>query len=451
MRTSHLRVAARWLNAATTPLPASFAKGEPGLLTVDEYLKFLNPGGKHHPSDAYDFDLVKMNQTLLSAATVHTEGHEFNFLVPYGGGKGWVIERDGAVIAVIHGGKALLAFGVKPEDIPMWASWWDRLPKERAEISAALGHARTVKYPAWSVALVSNVAKRNRAEYTELLQNIRVKGEQMQVRGRPGKPPAIAILNQRGEIVAEATDEWGASLVVVAREYRGQGLGKVINKFWYARNPEYTSGGFTPAGERLTMRRWESRVLEFAERGWYSELVREGRITPARVKEIMADLSHKPRHPVLPQMPKQKSTLRRETLVHVDQDNTTFIIYDSRFLEDHDDKYILGYGFFRSSGSVGTFLFRIEYEQGYKKLATSVALQMARKMGEPVYVGKGYADMLEYEVVPEAVRDGDYVSLTRDVVPLVRLRNRERVARRPYDRYGEVLTLLHEQADAKWR
>jgi GNAT superfamily N-acetyltransferase len=450
MRASHIRVASRWLTAATTPLPPSFPKGEPGLLTADEYLEFLNPGDKHHPDSAYDFDLVKMNQTLLSFNFVRTEGGEFNFLKPYGGGKGIVIERDGTVIAVAHGGKMLLGFGVKPEHIPMWASDWDRYPKERAEIETAREHVRVVKYPAWSVALVSTVAKRNRAKYTELLQNIRAKGEQMQLRKRPGKPPAIAILNQRGEIVAEATDEWGASLVVVAREYRGHGLGKVINKWWYKLNPEYTSGGFTPSGQRLTVRRWESRVLEFAERGWYSELVRERRITPARVKEIMSGLSRKPRHPVLPQAPKQKSTLRREKLVYVDQDNTTFIIYDSRFLEDQDDKHILAYGFFRSSGSVGTFLYRIEYEQGYEKLATRVALQMARKMGDPVYVGKGYGDLLEWEAVPEAERDGDYVSLTRDVVPLVRLRNRERVVRRPYDKYGEVFTLLHEQADAKW-
>ena len=72
MRASYLRVASRWLNAATTPLPSSFPKGEPGLLTSGEYLEFLNPGNKHHPGSAYDFDLVKMNQTLSSTMVVRT-------------------------------------------------------------------------------------------------------------------------------------------------------------------------------------------------------------------------------------------------------------------------------------------------------------------------------------------------------------------------------------------
>jgi len=127
----------------------------------------------------------------------------------------------------------------------------------------------------------------------------------------------------------------------------------------------------------------------------------------------------------------------------------TFVVYDARFLEEQDDKYIYGYGFFRDA-RVGTFLFTIDYDRKYRKLVTSVALQMARDAGDLIYDGEGYGDVLELSGLQDVERDGDYVRLTKDKMDLGLLSRFERRARSRVDRYGEILTLLLEMAESKW-
>ena len=45
----------------TESLPDSFAPHEFGLMTREEFLHFLNPEGKYHPSNAYDVSLSYLN------------------------------------------------------------------------------------------------------------------------------------------------------------------------------------------------------------------------------------------------------------------------------------------------------------------------------------------------------------------------------------------------------
>ena len=429
--------------AATTPLPDKFPATEIGLLTWKQFLALRNPEDKHHESGSFDWTVEEMNRTLHQIAVTRSQGKSYSLSTPYGGGSGYVVEQEGLPIAVLHKGTLYFKFGLKPEKIPM----------QYTDIVLDYKTAKPVKYLADFIPLVSNMAAIARAGYPYLVQNIVVKGEHMQVRAAKApetdKGTALAILNAEGKIVARGEDEWGATLLAVAREYRSKGLGQVIGKFWYEFNPGYPSGGFTVAGEANALKLWESRVHEFAERGWYSELVRAGRLTKERVMDILSGLT-KPIKPLLKDLgEKPVVPSKGETLVYADY--PSFIVYDSRFLTDQDDQYIHGHGLFRDSPHVkGVFLYAIDYDSGYQKATTSVAMQMAKDEGEPVYIGKGYTDAVELEGVPNVVIEGDLAHLTDDVLPLALMGRKEALMRKRVDKYGEIGVLLMEQAEAKW-
>lgn len=413
-------------------------------MTRTEFLEFRNPHEKYHGSDSYDFDLLKMNQTLQSKAFIRDRGMEWTLHVPYGGGEGFVVTRDGTTVAVIHQDILFVAHKVIPDTIPRLYGRDDRITWSKIKV---------VKYPEEYVPLVSNIAKRNRQAYNHLLQHITIKGELFQVRSNgapvPNEGTSLAILNSKDEVVAEATDEWGATLLSVAQEYRGRGLGKVIGKFWYELNPEYTSGGFTSSGEANALRLWEERVREFSANGWYSALLREGRIDVARVKKILEGLSGKRPSLDLPEKPPIKQETKPKTPLIYAEDEA-FVVYDKRFLEDQDEKYLFGHGFFRDNPNVGMFLYTLDYDRPYRVLTTLVALQMAKDQGHPVYVGKGYGDLLELDGIPGVIVEGNYAKLEADALPLGQLSRLEQKVRRNLDKYGELKSLLLEMAESKW-
>jgi len=438
------------VSAATTPLPAEFSSNDPGLLTLSEYFEKSNPGDKSHPNSAYDFDLKRMN----SDRSIHSKGNSKNGHNSYridGNNKGYLVYKEddtiSTLVGVVHNG--VLYCNKADVDIPQYF-----IPF-RGSSSESLGFSSTkqVKYPSEYVRLVSDIADLNRKQYAVLLQNITVQGEHFQLRAEktPEKDAGVslAILNDKGEVVAEAMNEWGCTLLTVAREYRGKKLGQVIGKVWTKMNPKYESGGYTPDGRKAARLLWEDRVREFKENGWYSELVKSGKLTIDKVKEILSSL--RARKPELPPPPTTEVN-KGETLIYLDDldEPVSFVVYNSKFLEDQDDKYILAHGFFRSSESVGSFLFKIDYEPEQAKLATYIALQMSKMNGEPIYIGEGYGDMLELDGLDNVEVGGDYATLNKDVLPLKNLAKKEILARKPFDKYQQVYHSLVEQADAKW-
>lgn len=444
------RVARRYLTrkADTAPLPAAFPPSEIGLMTVREFLKFRNPDEKHHSAELWDYDIAKLNPTLSEVWHQSIGGHEFTVLTPFGGGEGHAIRQDGDIVGVVKDGTLFHTNKARLNLIPRA---YGRGGGGGETVDLGIRRERVVKYIGDALPLVSHVAARNRKEYGHLLQNIIVAGEPLQVRAE--KPPvtdkgtSLAILNARGEVVARATDEWGAVLLTVAREHRGKGLGRVIGEHWYRWNPSYKSGGFTQAGESNAIRIWDARVGEFLARGWYSELVKRKRLTKARVDEILHGFLRGKQAPRSPRPPEPEAR-KGEVLVRVEY--PTFVVYDSRFLDEQDEGHLLGYGFFRDAPRVGAFLYTIDYDRSHRKLVTSVAMQMARDEGERVYVGEGYGDIIELEGIPGVEREGDYAFLTRDVLPLRAMAAKERVARRKVDPHGEIGTLLLEMAESKW-
>lgn len=410
-------------------------------MTREEFLNFKNPDEKSHDSDSYDFDLAKLNQTLHSKAFTNLQGVEWMLHIPYGGGEGYVVTKDGTTVAVVHQDTLYHGNQVRPNDVPKWYGRDEHITWSKTKL---------VKYPQEYVPLVSNIAKRNRAEYPHLLQNIRVRGEPYQVRSAgppvPNKGTALAILNTKGEVVAEGQNEWGATLLVVAREYRSRGLGKIIGQYWYHWNPTWTSGGFTPEGENNALRLWETRVREFSENGWYSELVRQKRLTMDRVREILGGLSGKKPRPTLPE---SASPEPKKTILFFVEDSA-LVVYDSTFLVDQDAKYIHGHGFLRDNTHVGTFLYTLDYDRPFHKLVTEAALQMAKDQGKNLYVGPGYGDVLEIEGIEGVERTGNHITLTKDLLPLRQLSVVERRTRKKADPFGETQSLLLEMAESKW-
>ena len=439
------RVADRWLFGTTTSLPSSFGKDEIGLMTSSAFLDYRNPQGKHHPSEAYDFDLEKMNQDfgIHHVGSYPTRSHG-DLSVYQKGKKDFLIRsgETGELLAVIHDGTAYHSPCLAEYDVP--AYYFPSLGKDSETLPVR--QTRKVKYIHEYAPLVSDAAKRNLGRYPTVLQRIKAGDEFLEVRAE--KQPeenagdTIAILNSSGQIVAEASNEWGATLLAVAREYRGRSLGKKLGQVWYAYNPRFPSGGMTPAGKANALAIWEARVREFLARGWYSELLRQGRLTKKQLDAILAGLKERPKDLKPPEPVKAQSPL------FMIDPGSYFFIYDRAFFEEQDDRFLYGFGFFRSSGDK-TFLYRIDYDRKYHKLATLVALQMARDAGYDLYVGPGYADVLELEGVPHVEVVGDHAHLTKDVLDLRPLKSLESRYRKSKDPYGEIKTLVMEMSESK--
>jgi hypothetical protein len=443
---SAIRVSQRFIEAVTTPLPKSFPANETGLMTKEIFLKFRNPKDKHHPNESYDYTLVGLNPSLYPITNSFTiDGYKYRVLAsPTSDGK--VIEQEDTPVAVISNGVIYYTSKIRLDQIKSRIIWEYTKGKSPEEIKKS----KLVKYIGEYVPLVSKIADYNRKTYNHLLQNILIKGSPLQIRseGTPTQDAgvAIAILNPLGEIVARATNEWGATLLTVAQEYRKLGLGQVIGRTWYELNPSFTSGGFTQSGERNAIRLWEDRVREFLSRGWYSELIRQKRLTTNQVKEILSGL--RGTKPVETPLETPKPMNGDKTLLYAK--DSVFVVYKSEFLNDPDEKYILGYGFFRDNPHVGLFLYRIDYERSYQQQVNLIALQMAKDEGEKLYVGSGYGDTLELEGTPHVEQKDDYAWLTQDAIPIKSLAKLESKIRSVGDPYGERENMLLEIAETKW-
>lgn len=454
---SHTRVAARYRRAVTNPLPDNIPQSEIGLMTKKEFLDFRNEGGKFHPSDSYDFDYEKIN--WRSKPSYEYEVTDWNTGRKYQiwkGDKGYFIrDEDGRLAAVIHNGTLYHdRKNQSTRDIP--TGYRDTRYHEKEYTDLGVKRYKLVKYLSEYMPLVHNEAAINRRYYDNMIQRIKVGDEYMEVRthGPPeiDKLTSMAILNEDGMVVAKGQNEWGATLLVVAEEYRRRGLGKIIAKYWYKYNPNSVSGGFTSSGQANAIRTWESRVRQLLSWGWYSEMLKRGWIDKDQIKEILAGLSERVVFKEEKPQPKQKPG-KKQVLVYYD--DPTVIVYDARFLDDphaeDSDKYIHGYGFLRDNPHQGVYLYRLDYDRPYHKLTTYAALQMARDSGDKLYNGEGYSDLLELGGLDNIAQEGDYIWLTKDMIPLKQMGKLEKLMRKKNDPYGETTTLLLEGADAKWR
>lgn len=414
---------------------------DPGLNTLENYLLQKNPKDKFHPSDSYDFDVLKLNQDY-SKTPVGTAYYSSNTkYIVQRNSRAVFLEQDEKTVAVIYKGTVYTTkwySGLIPDHY--WTKQ-ESIPLEYSRI-------KVVKYLDEALALADPIAKDNLQRYPVYLQRIQRKGQYFTLRAegpiKNDKGTNLALLNSDGYVVAVAQNEWGATLLAVAKEYRGLGIGPYIGKVWYENNPSFQSGGYTNSGRNNAEKIWADRVREFLANGWYTELIRKKRITPKLIQTILADL---PEYRGKSNLPKLAPAPEKPQLL-VSYSDSTLVVYDARFFEEQDDRWIYGFGFLRDS-SVGTFYYRLEYERKYKDLVTRLALQAARDDQEKIYVGDGYGDTIEYQGVPHLTVEGDYIRLEKDIVDLKALSRLEAQFRKKRDPYGEMRVLILEAAEGK--
>lgn len=434
------------------------ADKEIALMTKEEFLKFRNPGNKFHEAGAYDFDLSKLNQNY-KLRQVAEYNNDYFFLI-FKSEENYVIEYSRSrhdkkkLVAIIHQGTLYYSNPSVYHRLP--TGYLLREDRDKATwIKFDITHKKKVKYLEEYLILIHDIKKENLAGYPYLYQKVLIQDKPYEIRmeEKPvlNKGSNIVILNQEGEVVAQASDEWGATLITVASEYRGRGLGKIIGQIWYKWNPEFPSGGFTTAGKANAIAIWEGRVREFLNDGRYSELIKQDKLSPTRLEEILSGLTVKKAKPVIISTHK---IIEKNPLIFVEKEQgyygPVFIIYDEAFFREEDKKYIYGFGFFRDSEPVGSFLYSIDYDRQFTKLTTYVALQIARNNKEKIYIGPGYGDMLELEDLQHVQIDGDYVCLTKDILDLDLIRKLELVIREQKDQYNEKHIRLLEMAHSKW-
>lgn len=446
----------------TYPLPDAFPETEPALMTAAEFRNLRNPEGKYHEAGAYESTIESLNDNrFYFVGSVSVDARKPNLIVL--GDHRWseaapvdeLIYRDRESDKTV----AVLRDGVLYRD-RFYRGRHGNFPRHYNADGPRGGLVevgpfveKEVKDPESYAQDLIRQADQNLARYPHLLQRIVRGGERLEVRSkvppRPDKLDTIVFLNRDKLVVARGLDEWGATLLQVAEEYRGKGLGTALAEIWYEINPQSESGGFTRAGAANARRAWESRVRLFSERGWYSALVRAGRLSAERVRKITSGLGAR-RATESPFVHEGSEAEKPDLRVYVDEDGVAFVLYDARFLDEPDERYIHGYGFLRDTEEHGTFFYRIEYDPAYRVLATAIGLQLARDAGEPVYVADVPGDLVEWELIPEARRKGDHVSLTQDILPLRTLAASERKARRKVDPYGQKVSELLETAESKW-
>jgi len=437
------------------PLPSGF-QDSIALMTLKEFLDYRNPRGKWHDEESYNFDLEDMNRNYKIQ---HLEDYRTREVIfrTYRNGDSYLIysavdSRDRfKLVAIIYENTL---YYEKPSLV--WRLPGGYRDSNDSWVSFNISEKKRIKYLDEMLELINNIKQENLDRYPYLHQRIRLQGESFQIRFE--KQPEhdagtiIAVLNSEGQAVAKAQPEWGATLVVVAQEYRGRGLGPIISQLWYDWNPGYPSGGFTGSGLNNATRTWENAVRLYRSKGWYSELLKQGHISKERLKEIFGKLSKKspPKKRIISQEKKVLIYVERDTEHGHPEWGPTFAIYDEAFLTEPDEKHIYGFGFFRNNRA-GTYLFAIDYEREFDKITTYVALQIARNNNEKIYAGNDYgADILELSNLNHVQVEEDYAYLTEDVLNLELFRNVERRLRNLKDPLGEKYHLLLEMAHTKW-
>ena len=439
-----------------------------GLMTKEEYLKFRNPKNEYHPTGAYDYSLKDMNQdfNISEKKKVRTLRRNNRIQNPkvfsVKNGESYFFKDDTKLIGIFH--KNTLYYSYRAIKHDLQNILWHENNFNSSDSNFVyfrdlnVKREKKVKYLREYFHLVSNIAKQNQMEYPHKISEFERDGENYLILSREepklNRGVTIGIFNSEYQKVATAQDEWNTTLIVVSKEYRGKGFGKLIGKCWNKFNPGYLSGGFTPAGKKASLAVWEDKVKEMLDDGTYDELILTGEISEERFKEIIQGLSKKELKKEIKKL-KIEKTFSGQRLAYVDDNGGSFILYDKNFLLDQDPMYILGTGVLEMNQNVGTYLYQLDYEREHQKETTLIGLQLASDFGETrLYDGDGdhYSDILELDNIQNISKDGDYIVLeTNYFYPLKQLSTIEKITRKRVDPYSEILYSLQEQAYAKWR
>lgn len=387
--------------------PFEHKKIDPALMTFNEYYEIANPSHKHHPDSAYDWSLADLNKDYIRKELPDYKLYKR-------------IKINGLVFTI------------------------------KEQVKDAFDSYKTGKY----IKLDTN-GEPLRNENGDLIYYT---PEEL-IKKHTGRRyyHNYVILNDEDQVVANNSDEWGALLIVVAREYRGFGLGPIITKLVRGKRPDYNSGGFTPGGSRNLYRTYQQFVREYLESGFYSFLVKSGQMTAARAKEIIASAK-------LEDRPKSKdknlnTNDPKDWVVFHNKDGGDFVIYDKKLAQMITDEGY--YDFFTEKAMKGLIHMNYsEHEKLFyvysfgavneklKVLLLKLALSYAMREGIPV----------ENTVRTKSLIDDVHFKTNKDnmielIGPPIEYDNMvryEELWRKSFDKYDEFKHHMWEMAYMKY-
>lgn len=426
------------INEATFDV-SQIDKNDIGMMPLEAYLRQQNSSDKFHSEDSYDFDLDRLNRDIFTTTTrIYNNGKELSMKQTDAGSK---IYYENKLIGVLIGDVLYVKKHGPHRFTNTYYNW-------RTDENIKFKDIKIVKYFDELLQQLDSVTKRNIKEHPVVLQRFINGGEPFTIRttktlDKKNSGETIIILNEENMIVAMAADEWGATLLQVAKEYRGRGFGELIGKVWYHYNPDYRSGGYSPQGYANAKKLWKNRVKELIAAGAYSEMIKKGILTKEQVQEIIKQVG-KTQKKVIPT--KQKDG-EPEVLVYIE--DSSFIIYDKKFFDDQSEKYIYGYGFIRDLPNGDLYPYRVEWEPRYKKLASLMIFAIER---EPLEIEHGAADFMDnVEEYPEIKKIGTKATVGPRVRQMAKdFSQYERAYRSSKDPYDEIKYTLIEMANGKW-
>lgn len=387
---------------------------DPALLTFKEYYDLINPRDKYHSSESYDFDLSNLN-----SSNDKNYSKEYPKLIN-------TITRKGLVFEV------------------------------RAK-------------------LIDKYVDNKYTKYDEHDNPIRTDGElqyytpeELKNRGMKRYDYEFAIIDKvADELVGYSTDEWGAVLIVVAKEYRGFGLGEILTKLTRKYLPLKDSGGFTPQGLNAFKKSYTNQVREYLTTGVYNSLLKSGKISLKRIKDIIASsdiklhqVKSKLKFEEEPSMYKQDKS---QWLVF--SENHEFIIYDKRLvgvykeeLDYWNEKLFIGmmyvspgYDHKSTRNIIHTFG---GIDDEVKKSLMSNQLAELKKHNETLMVSEDLMKYIDKSTVniKDKNNDGFYEVILKEPAlmsfePLIK---KEKKFRKQFDRYKEFQYFIMETATAIW-
>lgn len=442
----------KWILESTTPVNPK--PNDPGLLTLSQYFQLRNKDDKFHDDAIYKVSLYDLN---------------YKFVVPY-------YQRDKSQLIVVDGIKKqyIKVANHKEHDIKaaMLADdeynrggkivatqhdgTWFYNPKyindDNLKQLEPKGRYVIHKYPerVLEMAIEEYVKQSNKKKYNKPFKRMKLKGEYFTFHIDREWVDSIQVLNDDHLIVANASDEWGATLVQVAEEYAGKGIGQHLASMFIDMFQK-PSGGYTPDGVKNAERIWNNRVSEYIQYGWYSELIKNNRIEREQVRKILSQYkSKKPTQEKIPTVTKSKDN-DITYLCYIDEEDVTFVLYDARYLEEQNDAYIHGYTFLRDTEFEHDFVYTFEYDDDYsRKLLSYILLQVQKKKGTGVNINFVGGDLFEYVDLKDVKEHNGIVYLTKDKVDIEKIQRIEQQLRSKNDPYNEILYSLIEDAESKY-
>lgn len=303
----------------------------------------------------------------------------------------------------------------------------------------------------------------NKSEYPKLMRRMRIRGIEFEFRLKEDRwGPEVAVWNEDGEKVAVVQDEWGCVLIMVAREYRGFGFGPILGKIARTMAPDKPSGGFTPSGYRNFVKVYREMVRDALKNGFYAEQVRAGKMTVARVKEIVASAKLE----VRPQTPAgDLSSGPKDWMLYVGGYGD-FVLYDRKLKdviekEEQDywiEKMVKGVMLVREihNGAGIVVAFGGDSDK-IKTLMMTCAISYCKGEGIPLYVDpedRQYVDPKFGRVSEQSDYKTGYERYPVELLGRIGLedfKTVERLFRRKFDQYDEFKNRMLEIGFSKWR